>query len=115
MLATWGLWVNRCRGLNGDDGGHVAVETQSEEKRKKKKRKKAKTQLLEGNTKQEQISTGGINQSSLEKEEKTELQPSQVRTFGNGLVVEELSMGKPDGKKASLGKKVNLCNCCGDI
>lgn len=31
---------------------------------------------------------------------------SHVRTFGNGLVIEELAMGKPDGKRASPGKKV---------
>lgn len=32
----------------------------------------------------------------------------KARTFSNGLSVEELSMGKPDGKKASPGRKVVL-------
>jgi len=37
----------------------------------------------------------------------TETKPSQVRTFPNGLIIEEeLFMGKPDGKKAAPGKKV---------
>ena len=31
---------------------------------------------------------------------------NNVRTFPNGLVIEELSMGKPDGKKAVPGNKV---------
>ncbi|KHN30631.1 Peptidyl-prolyl cis-trans isomerase FKBP53 [Glycine soja] len=38
----------------------------------------------------------------------TETKPSQVRTFPNGLIIEEeLFMGKPDGKKAAPGKKTN--------
>ncbi|XP_074588831.1 peptidyl-prolyl cis-trans isomerase FKBP53 [Curcuma longa] len=32
----------------------------------------------------------------------------KARTFSNGLSVEELSMGKPDGKKASPGRKVSV-------
>lgn len=32
----------------------------------------------------------------------------KTRTFSNGLTIEELSMGQPDGKKASPGSKVLL-------
>ncbi|MQL83957.1 hypothetical protein Taro_016458 [Colocasia esculenta] len=32
--------------------------------------------------------------------------PRKPRTFANGLVIEELSMGQPDGKRASPGKTV---------
>lgn len=44
---------------------------------------------------------------SKKQEKKEEAKSLQVRTFPNGLVIEELAMGKPDGKKASPGKKVN--------
>ncbi|KAI7726064.1 hypothetical protein M8C21_009683 [Ambrosia artemisiifolia] len=37
-----------------------------------------------------------------------EAKPSQVRTFPNGLVIEELQMGKPNGKRATPGKKVSM-------
>ncbi|PQM37489.1 peptidyl-prolyl cis-trans isomerase FKBP53 [Prunus yedoensis var. nudiflora] len=40
--------------------------------------------------------------------EKTNGKPSKVRTFGNGLVIEDLSMGQPDGKRASPGQKVSV-------
>ncbi|CAH9059710.1 unnamed protein product [Cuscuta epithymum] len=46
--------------------------------------------------------------SSMEVEEKTDVKPSKVRTYPNGLVIEELSMGKPDGKRAIAGKKVSV-------
>lgn len=35
---------------------------------------------------------------------------SQMRTFPNGLIVEELEMGKPNGKQATAGKKVSRFN-----
>lgn len=31
---------------------------------------------------------------------------SNLKTFSNGLVVEELELGNPDGEVASLGRKV---------
>ncbi|XP_076938340.1 peptidyl-prolyl cis-trans isomerase FKBP53-like, partial [Bidens hawaiensis] len=34
---------------------------------------------------------------------------SQIRTFPNGLIVEELEMGKPNGKQATAGKKISMC------
>lgn len=44
--------------------------------------------------------------NQVEAEEKK--QPQKTRTFGNGLIIEELSMGKPDGKRASPGNKVSF-------
>lgn len=35
-------------------------------------------------------------------------EPCQTRTFPNGLTIEELTMGQPDGKRATKGNKVNL-------
>lgn len=43
----------------------------------------------------------------MQTEEKAGAKPSQVRTFPNGLVIEKLAMGIPDGKKAAPGKKVH--------
>ncbi|EPS73883.1 hypothetical protein M569_00878, partial [Genlisea aurea] len=42
------------------------------------------------------------------KQETKEAKPFQVRSFPNGLVVEEILMGTPDGRKASPGKKVSV-------
>ncbi|XP_068669837.1 peptidyl-prolyl cis-trans isomerase FKBP53-like isoform X2 [Aristolochia californica] len=40
------------------------------------------------------------------EDQKSKVQPSKTRTYSNGMVVEELYIGKPDGKRASSGKKV---------
>nr|CAN77925.1 hypothetical protein VITISV_028684 [Vitis vinifera] len=80
---------------------HDVDENHSEKKKKKKKKKST------GDVKKEQNITavGDENRSIVEMEKKTEAKRSQVRTFGNGLVIEEVAMGKPDGKRASPGKK----------
>ncbi|KAK4800270.1 hypothetical protein SAY86_020757 [Trapa natans] len=91
--------------VNGDadqllsqDPPNVKNENQPEKKKKKKKNKKLQeTADLSDTAKVEQSA------STL-----SEQKPSQVRTFPNGLVVEELEMGKPDGKKASPGKQVSV-------
>ena len=44
----------------------------------------------------------------MESKNNTEL-PRKPRTFPNGLVIEELSMGQPNGKRASPGKTVISC------
>lgn len=83
---------------------HDVDENHSEKKKKKKKKKST------GDVKKEQNITavGDENGSIVEMEKKTEAKRSQVRTFGNGLVIEEVAMGKPDGKRASPGKKVSV-------
>lgn len=56
--------------------------------------------------------------SSVEKQTQVDSKSSQVRTYPNGLVVEELSMGRPNGKKAEPGKQVCtliVINCIYDI
>ncbi|KAF8412370.1 hypothetical protein HHK36_000334 [Tetracentron sinense] len=95
------------------DTDHAADENGSAEKKKKKKsrKKKSKSQESEGNANMEEsvLAMEGKNGSIMEIEDKkSEAKPSQVRTFPNGLVIEELAMGKPDGKNASLGKKVSV-------
>lgn len=86
---------------------HVAAENHQLEKKKKKKKKnkKAKAQFFGGDAEKEQAVSAT---DPMESEEKIKGHPSHAKTFGNGLVVEDIAMGKPDGKKASLGKKVSV-------
>lgn len=99
------------RGLNTERSLETdrADENSSKEKKKKKKKNKNKKQesTVDANTKQNVTDKNG---STMEKEEKDEAKtkPKQVRSFPNGLVIEELEMGKPDGKRASPGKKVSV-------
>lgn len=65
----------------------------------KKKNKEKKTK--ENNTNEIQEDT------NLTKPDDKE-QASQTRTFGNGMIVQTVALGKPDGKKASPGKKVSV-------
>jgi FK506-binding nuclear protein len=77
---------------NGQSGD--SVEKESKKKKKKKNKKSGEKDQ-------------GKKEEKDEKDEKKE--PQQSRTFGNGLVVEEISMGRPDGKKATPGSRVLLC------
>uniref|UniRef100_A0A0A9CZ30 peptidylprolyl isomerase n=1 Tax=Arundo donax TaxID=35708 RepID=A0A0A9CZ30_ARUDO len=65
----------------------------------KKKNKKKKTQ---DTNKSENQAPAGLMESENKKE------PLQTRTFGNGMIIQEVEMGKPDGKKAAHGKKVSV-------
>ncbi|KAG5616729.1 hypothetical protein H5410_016553 [Solanum commersonii] len=75
------------------------------EKKKKKKKNKKNQQDGEAVT---EVEKDKKNESHEVQEENAGTKPSHARTFGNGLVIEELAMGKPDGKKASPGKKVGV-------
>lgn len=88
----------------------IFVPRVSAEKKNKKKKKK-KTKEPEGAAAVDQITSSAEKQNLLITSEKkgkkqTETKASQVRTFPNGLVIEEVLMGKPDGKRAAPGKKV---------
>ncbi|CAN1180544.1 Peptidyl-prolyl cis-trans isomerase FKBP53 [Linum perenne] len=75
-------------------------------KKKKNKNKKATTDADVDGTVATVPGTGNDAKSSLVSNEKSK--PSKVRTFSNGLVIEELAMGKPDGKRASPGNQVSV-------
>lgn len=64
----------------------------------KKKKNKKKTQ--ENNGSENQAQTDVMNPASKE------LTSPKARTYGNGLIVQTVALGKPDGKKATPGKKV---------
>ena len=106
MLLTWVLSVLVHRDL-GVDLDNVTGKNSSEEKKKKKKKKKSTTQEGEGKATVDHTVSAVGNKEVEEKQ--SEVKSSQVRTFANGLVIEELQMGKPDGKRASPGKQVSLC------
>ena len=103
MLLTWVLSVLVHRDL-GVDLDNVTGKNSSEDKKKKKK---STTQEGEGKATVDQTVSAVGNKEVEEKQ--SEVKSSQVRTFANGLVIEELQMGKPDGKRASPGKQVSLC------
>ncbi|KAM0907156.1 hypothetical protein ACQ4PT_016317 [Festuca glaucescens] len=75
----------------------IDVEEPSKQGAKKKKNKK---KTKENNTSENQAQTD-VSKSDSSKEE-----TSQTRTFGNGLIIQTVALGKPDGKKAVPGKKV---------
>jgi hypothetical protein len=48
------------------------------------------------------------NQATTGLGESDNKEPLQTRTFANGMITQEVEMGKPDGKKATHGKKVKF-------
>lgn len=75
-------------------------------KDKKKKKKKKQNEDVPASITEKKPTAE--KESIPEKQEKEEAKSMQVRTFPNGLVIEELVMGKPNAKRASPGKKVIL-------
>ncbi|KAH9619762.1 hypothetical protein KSS87_018063 [Heliosperma pusillum] len=104
--------------------GDAAIDGDASEdkkqKKSKKKKKKTKTEKDEtvanmnqnagevANVKQE----GGMAEKKTSKvvtnTEQSKDKPAKARTYSNGLIVEEIGMGKPNGKRASPGKKVSV-------
>ncbi|KAL1201168.1 Peptidyl-prolyl cis-trans isomerase FKBP53 [Cardamine amara subsp. amara] len=70
----------------------------STEKKNKKQKKK--------NSSEEAKVENKASASSVKKQTQEDSKSSQVRTYPNGLIVEELHMGKPNAKKAEPGKTV---------
>uniref|UniRef100_A0A0D9W5J1 peptidylprolyl isomerase n=1 Tax=Leersia perrieri TaxID=77586 RepID=A0A0D9W5J1_9ORYZ len=89
-----------------------AEEVTAQEASKKKKNKKKKTQeknAIENQTPKSQEKNAKGNQTPTDRTgSESKKQPLQTRTFGNGMIIQEIEMGKPDGKKASPGKKVSV-------
>lgn len=49
-----------------------------------------------------------MNRQSVDVEDKSlKVKSTVIRTLSNGLTIEELATGEPDGKLAAPGKKVN--------
>ncbi|KAL9225238.1 hypothetical protein vseg_001187 [Gypsophila vaccaria] len=90
--------------------------SEGKKKKNKKKKKNAKTDKDETVANGEQ-SAGEVANVKKEEQKLSEPvketteskdKPAKARTYSNGLVVEEMEMGKPNGKRASAGKKVSV-------
>ncbi|GFP88301.1 peptidyl-prolyl cis-trans isomerase fkbp53 [Phtheirospermum japonicum] len=84
------------------------LKSSSETKKEKKRNKKKNKRQESGSTPSAEEKQTDKNGPVLEKQESKEAKSMQVRTFPNGLAIEELVMGKPDGKRATRGKKVSV-------
>ncbi|KZV46739.1 hypothetical protein F511_09966 [Dorcoceras hygrometricum] len=87
--------------------GEIGNDLRPNKKKKKEKKKKKQGKEGESTVKADQTLTNEKG-SIMEKEENIEIKSSHVRTFSNGLVIEEVAMGKPDGRRASPGEKVSV-------
>ncbi|KAF6168819.1 hypothetical protein GIB67_042126 [Kingdonia uniflora] len=86
----------------------VSDKDNSDVKKKKKNKKNKKSKTEEDST---DANTDEIKQKEAvvaTEAKKSEVKPQQVREFSNGLIIEEIEMGKPDGQKASPGKKISV-------
>ncbi|KAK1576004.1 hypothetical protein Q3G72_010051 [Acer saccharum] len=92
------------------DNDTSSVPSENQPEKKKKKNKKKKAQESEGQKREDQTApaVGVKNGSAPSSEPMQTSAKSTVRTFPNGLVIEEVAMGKPDGKRASPGKQVSV-------
>lgn len=93
------------------DSNQVADGDQPGDKKSKKKKKKSKNQEYKENMdiNEPLLPLEGKNRSSKVFEDKNvEAKPSQTRTLSNGLIIEDLGSGKPDGKVAAPGKKITV-------
>ncbi|XP_023542948.1 peptidyl-prolyl cis-trans isomerase FKBP53-like [Cucurbita pepo subsp. pepo] len=93
------------------DGENHSEDKQKKKKKKEKKKKEEKNKETEVGSKSEELTkmVGDHRKSTLGSKEKgSESKSSKVRTFSNGLVIEEIAMGKPDGKRASPGNQVSV-------
>lgn len=85
---------------------NVGTETALAEDQKEVKNEKKMKQKKKNKNKANDIETNGMVEEAKQNSQSSS--KSKARTYGNGLAVEELSMGKPDGKRASRGSKVSL-------
>ena len=77
------------------EGGAASDVNQTDAKKKKRKSKNNEKDLTPAQESGEQ------GKSEVTKSGR------KTRTYPNGLVIEELAMGKPDGQRATQGKKVD--------
>ncbi|XP_059312887.1 peptidyl-prolyl cis-trans isomerase FKBP43-like [Lycium ferocissimum] len=98
---------------NGVDGksDFLADGTQLDKKLKKKKKKKTKSQEENCmvNMDLPVLQENEMNRQSVDVEDKSQkVESTVIRTLSNGLIIEELAVGEPDGKLAVPGKKIKV-------
>ncbi|XP_010056310.2 peptidyl-prolyl cis-trans isomerase FKBP43 isoform X2 [Eucalyptus grandis] len=93
------------------DAPQVTGGADSEKKDIKKKKKKDRAQHSEADiTNQENVlpADGKVRLDTKMKDTDTD-DACQVRKLPNGLTIEELEIGNPDGKVTASGKKISVC------
>ncbi|KAL2928398.1 Peptidyl-prolyl cis-trans isomerase FKBP53 [Bienertia sinuspersici] len=85
--------------------GHASEDKQK--KKKKKKGKKEKDDELADLKQDADAEDKPISKTDKEAKE-SNAKTAKVRAYPNGLVVENIGMGKPNGKRASRGSKVSI-------
>ncbi|KAL1546463.1 peptidylprolyl isomerase [Salvia divinorum] len=85
-------------------------DTASQPEKKIKKKMKKKKEQGNGESEMGLLDTGHHQEMKPVKSENhtSNTEPTQNRTLSNGLVIEEVANGPPDGKVASRGKKVKI-------
>lgn len=79
---------------------------------KNKKSRKKKKKKTEGIDENEVIGVGPLSKSNKNKfnsgsdDKHVESKSSEARTLSNGLIIQDVEEGRPDGKVATSGKKV---------
>ncbi|WCJ36522.1 Peptidyl-prolyl cis-trans isomerase FKBP53 [Euphorbia peplus] len=100
---------NKQRGLVTDANNEPGESASDKKKKKKKKNKKTQDNGEDASKNKAVSAVADESKSPVGSEDKPSgTKSSQVRTFPNGLVIEEIAMGKPDGKKASPGSQVGV-------
>ncbi|KAL6565851.1 hypothetical protein OROHE_004906 [Orobanche hederae] len=100
------------------NGGNISIKSellanasQPEKKVKKKKNKKTQGEGVLSSGLPNTTTTTTDNQENMFvkfENQTTKEKPIRKRTLSNGLVIEEVAEGPPDGKVATLGKKVKV-------
>ncbi|KAL9432511.1 hypothetical protein AB3S75_027529 [Citrus x aurantiifolia] len=94
--------------IPGNDVDQSVAELQPEKKKKKKKRR-TEEDGKDSNMETYPLSMDAMSGSVMVTENSSaEGKLSQLRTLPNGLVIQNLGTGKPDGKVAAPGKKISV-------
>ncbi|KAH9781124.1 peptidyl-prolyl cis-trans isomerase FKBP43 [Citrus sinensis] len=94
--------------IPGNDVDQSVAELQPEKKKKKKKRR-TEEDGKDSNMETHPLSMDAMSGSVMVTENSSaEGKLSQLRTLPNGLVIQNLGTGKPDGKVAAPGKKISV-------
>ncbi|CAL1371509.1 unnamed protein product [Linum trigynum] len=84
-----------------------SVSSKGATKKNKKKKKKNKKAGGDGESTVEKA-VSGVKSDGASDEKQSASKSSNVRTFSNGLVIEDVAMGKPDAKRAYPGSQVSV-------
>lgn len=96
-----------CRSID-QSVDYAGVDSHGRGKKKKKKKNKTHQDDTSSRIDEAGIAMEEVKTELIEKiEQKDQAHRSKVRTFSSGLVIEELSMGKQEDKRADRGNKVS--------